>query len=37
MLGRIRLDRVDGIGRVVDRHPIDIFERRQHFGAQFRR
>src|SRR6516164_3426235 len=27
-------DGVDGVRRIVDRHPIDVFESRQHFSAQ---
>ena len=29
-----KLDRADGVGRIIDGDPIDIFERRQHLGAQ---
>ena len=29
------LDRVHGVGGVIDRNPIDIFERRQHLRAHF--
>ena len=28
------LDSADGVGGIVDRHPIDIFERRKHLGPQ---
>src|SRR3974377_127764 len=30
------LERVNGVSRVIDGNPIDIFERRQHFGAHLR-
>ena len=33
--GPDNLDRADRVGRVIDRHPIDVLQRRQHFGAQF--
>ena len=33
MLGRICLDRVHCIGCVIDCNPIDVFERRKHFGT----
>ena len=34
MLGRMRSIALTASARVINRDPIDIFERRQHFGAQ---
>src|SRR5215210_5740967 len=28
------LDGADGVGSVIDRHPVDIFQGSEHFGAQ---